>query len=135
MLRPLGLADVITGGQSGVIFDAHRGVLEPVPDVAERAALDRRYEAERAERLAEQGRAILNRSRVQLAERRRARGRQDSYVLGVSQPALPHVTDLGAEGLFIEGTSAPAADGFTVVSAPSRPSLLSRLLGRLRRPG
>jgi hypothetical protein len=57
-----------------------------------------------------------------------------NYPAGIHQPALPHVTNLGADGLFIEGASAPAADGFTVVSAPSRPSLLSRLLGRFRRP-
>jgi hypothetical protein len=60
----------------------------------------------------------------------------DSYPLGVSQPALRHVTDLGADGLFIEGVSAPAADPFMVVSTPSRPGLLSRAraaLGRLRR--
>ena len=56
----------------------------------------------------------------------------DSYVLGVSQPALRHVTDLGADGLFIEGASAPAADPFMVVSPP-RPGLLSRLRGLLRR--
>ncbi|HEY3034878.1 MAG TPA: hypothetical protein VGJ54_09485 [Streptosporangiaceae bacterium] len=42
------------------------------------------------------------------------------------------MTDLGADGLFIEGASAPA-DGFTVMSPPARPSLLSRLLGRFRR--
>ena len=53
--------------------------------------------------------------------------------MGVSQPALRHVTDLGADGLFIEGASAPAADGFTVVSPPARPGLLARLLGLLRR--
>jgi hypothetical protein len=74
VLRPLGLADVITGGQSGVILDANMGVLEPVPDVAQRAGLDRQYEAERSERLAEEGRAIVNRSRVQLQARRRAAG-------------------------------------------------------------
>ena len=51
----------------------------------------------------------------------------------VSQPVLRHVTNLGADGLFIEGRSAPAADAFTVVSPPARPSLLARLLGRLRR--
>ena len=58
------------------------------------------------------------------------------YALGVSQPALRHVTDLGADGLFIEGPSVPAADAFTVVSPPARPGLLARLLGRLlrRRP-
>ena len=57
-----------------------------------------------------------------------------NYPAGAHQPALRHVTNLGADGLFIEGASAPAADGSTVVSAPSRPSLLSRLLGRFRRP-
>ena len=57
-----------------------------------------------------------------------------NYPAGTHQPALRHVTNLGADGLFIEGASAPEADGFTVVSAPSRPSLLSRLLGRFRRP-
>ena len=36
----------------------------------------------------------------------------ESYVLGVSQPALRHVTDLGADGLFIEGASAPAANPY-----------------------
>ena len=56
-----------------------------------------------------------------------------NYPAGTHQPALRHVTNLGADGLFIEGASAPAADAFTVVSEPSRPSLLSRLLGRLRR--
>ena len=56
----------------------------------------------------------------------------ESYVLGVSQPALRHVTNLGADGLFIEGASAPAADPFMVVSPP-RPGLLSRLRGLLRR--
>ena len=50
VLRPLGLADVITGGWSGVVFDANMGILEPVPDVAQRAELDRRYEFERSER-------------------------------------------------------------------------------------
>ena len=74
VLRPLGLADVITGGQSGVIFDANMGILEPVPDVAERAELDRMYEAGRSARMAEEGRAIVNRARVQLEERLRARG-------------------------------------------------------------
>jgi hypothetical protein len=44
----------------------------------------------------------------------------DSCVLGVSQPALRHVTNLGADGLFIEGRSAPAADALTVVSPPAR---------------
>jgi hypothetical protein len=56
----------------------------------------------------------------------------DSYPLGVSQPALRHVTDLGADGLFVEGASVPAADAFTVVSPPARSGLLARLLGRIR---
>jgi hypothetical protein len=55
------------------------------------------------------------------------------YPADTHQPALRHVTDLGADGLFIEGRSAPPADGFTVVSPPARPSLWARLLGRLRR--
>ena len=56
----------------------------------------------------------------------------DSYPLEVSQPALRHVTNLGADGPFIEGASAPAADPFMVVSPP-RPGLLSRLRNLLRR--
>jgi hypothetical protein len=75
LLRPHGLQDVVTGFQSGVVFDANMGVLEPPRDVAQQAALDRRYEAERSERLAEERRAIVNRSRAQLAERLQARGR------------------------------------------------------------
>jgi hypothetical protein len=55
-----------------------------------------------------------------------------NYSAGTDQPALRHLVNLGADGLFIEGASAPP-DGFTVVSAPSRPSLLARLLGRFRR--
>jgi hypothetical protein len=55
------------------------------------------------------------------------------YPADTHQPALRHVTNLGADGLFIEGHSAPPAGGVTVVAAPSRPSLLARLLGRLRR--
>jgi hypothetical protein len=42
------------------------------------------------------------------------------------------VTDLGADGLFIEGASVTAAGGFTMVSPPARPGLLARLLGRIR---
>lgn len=57
-----------------------------------------------------------------------------NYPAGAHQPTLRYVTNLGADGLFIEGASEPAADGSTVVPAPSRPSLLSRLLGRFRRP-
>ena len=54
------------------------------------------------------------------------------YTPGDIQTALRHVTDLGADGLFIEGRSGPVADAFTVVSPPPRPSLLARLLGRIR---
>ena len=55
----------------------------------------------------------------------------DYYPLGVSQPALRHVTDLGTDGLFIEGRGAPVAESFTVVSPPSRPWLLRRLIDLL----
>jgi hypothetical protein len=55
------------------------------------------------------------------------------YGDGIHQPASRHVTDLGADGLFIEGASAPAADPYLVVSPPPRPGLLSRLRGLLRR--
>jgi hypothetical protein len=55
----------------------------------------------------------------------------DSYPLGVSQPALRHVQDIGDGQLLIEGRSAPTA-GFDVMSPPARPGLLARLLGRLR---
>ena len=55
-----------------------------------------------------------------------------NFTGGRSEPAVRHVTNLGADGLFIEGRSAPAADPFTVVSPPRRPGLLARLVGRLR---
>ena len=75
VLKPHGLQDVITGQPGAVpILDANMGILEPVPDVAERAELDRRYAFERSEREAEERRAIVNRARVQLQERLRARG-------------------------------------------------------------
>jgi hypothetical protein len=51
------------------------------------------------------------------------------YAPGGIETALRHVTDLGADGLFIEGASAPAADPFMVVSPPARPGLLARLRG------
>jgi hypothetical protein len=54
------------------------------------------------------------------------------YPDAIHRPVLRHVTNLGADGLFIEGRSAPAADAFTVVSPPARPALLARLLGRIR---
>ena len=52
---------------------------------------------------------------------------------GRSEPAIRHVTNLGADGLFIEGRSAPVADAVTVLSAPGRPGLWLRLRGKLRR--
>jgi len=55
------------------------------------------------------------------------------YPVGIDQPALRRVTNLGADGLFIDGHSAPPADRVTVVAAPSRPSLWSRLAGKFRR--
>ena len=55
-----------------------------------------------------------------------------SHPLNLAQPALRHVHDLGDGTLFVEGRSA-GADPFTVVSPSARPSLLARLLGRLRR--
>jgi hypothetical protein len=73
VLRPLGLADVVTGFQSGVVFDANMGVLEPVPDVAQRAAMDRQYVSGRSERQAEERREAVNRARGELLARRRAR--------------------------------------------------------------
>ena len=73
-LRPLGLADVITGGWSGTVLDANMGILEPVPDVAQRAEMDRRYEFERSEREAAECNRAVERYRQQLDERRRARG-------------------------------------------------------------
>jgi hypothetical protein len=52
---------------------------------------------------------------------------------GRSEPAVRHVTNLGADGLFIEGRSAPVAAAVTVLTAPGRPSVWSRLRGRLHR--
>jgi hypothetical protein len=42
------------------------------------------------------------------------------------------VHNLGADGLFIEAATPPAQDGFMVVSPPSRPGPLRRLLAALR---
>jgi hypothetical protein len=55
------------------------------------------------------------------------------YPADTQQPALRSVMDIGDGRLLVEGRSVPAADAFAVVSPPARPSLLSRLLGRLRR--
>jgi hypothetical protein len=73
-LRPLGLADVITGGASGCVLDVNLGILEPAPDVAERARMDRQYEAARSEREVEERNRAVEQFRVNLDERRRARG-------------------------------------------------------------
>jgi hypothetical protein len=59
VLRPLGLEDVLTGGSSGVIFDANMGVIEPEPDVAQRAAMDFDYETRRSAERAEEGRRFV----------------------------------------------------------------------------
>jgi hypothetical protein len=76
-LRPLGLADVITGGHSGCVLDPHLGLLESAPEVAARAEMDRQYEFGRAEReRAERNRAV-ERFRERLDERFRARGLDD----------------------------------------------------------
>jgi hypothetical protein len=82
VLRPLGLADVITGGQSGVIFDANMGVLEPPQDEPARAAMDRQYEFERSQREADARNRLVARAKVQLGERRRA--------LGLDSPRVPY---------------------------------------------
>ena len=51
-------------------------------------------------------------------------------------PIRRHVTDLGADGLFIDGASAPAAEPFMVVSPPPpRPGLRARLRNLLHRRG
>jgi len=48
-------------------------------------------------------------------------------------PVRRHVADLGADGLFIEDYPGTRPSGpVTVVSPPSRPSLLGRLLARIR---
>ena len=74
VLRPHGLADVITGGSSGCVMDANLGVLEPPPDQAARQAMDRQYAFERSARAAEAGTRAVNAFRAQLNERLRARG-------------------------------------------------------------
>jgi hypothetical protein len=73
-LKPLGLAHVIVGGQSGCVLDANMGILEPLQDERARAAMDRQYEFERSARAADERNRIVARSRVQLEERLRARG-------------------------------------------------------------
>jgi hypothetical protein len=48
------------------------------------------------------------------------------FVAGRQEPAVRHVVNLGADGLFIEDRPVPAGDVVTVASAPPRPDLLSR---------
>lgn len=72
VLKPFGLAHVIRGGQSGVILDANIGAIEPVPDVAQRAAMDRDYEFQRSQREA----AARTRAMAGLRDSLRARGRR-----------------------------------------------------------
>jgi len=48
-------------------------------------------------------------------------------------PIRRHIANLGADGLFIEGASAPAADPYVFATAPARPSLWQRITGKLRR--
>lgn len=83
VLKQHGLADVITGGQSGVIFDPNIGVLEPVLDErarSARASMDRQYEFERSQRDAEERSRFIGGLRDSL----RARGlwRQSSRSAG-----------------------------------------------------
>ena len=75
VLKPLGLADVITGGASGAVLDVNLGILEPAPDVAQRARMDYEYEAARAEVAASSRRRAVDRYRERLDERYRARFR------------------------------------------------------------
>jgi len=71
-LRPLGLDDVITGGDSGCVLDPNVGIIEAPRDMAQRAAMDREYEFRRAEvEVAERNRAV-DRYRERLEERWRA---------------------------------------------------------------
>jgi hypothetical protein len=73
-LRPLGLADVITGGTSGAVLDVHLGILEREPDLAARAAMDRQWESGRAEREYADRRRAVDQYRENLGARIRARG-------------------------------------------------------------
>ena len=75
MLKPLGLADVVTGGNSGAVLDVNLGILEPAPDLAQRARMDYEYEAARAEVEASSRRRAVDRYRERLDERYRARFR------------------------------------------------------------
>lgn len=73
-LRPLGLAHVVTGGQSGCILDANMGILEPAPDSAQRAEMDRQYQFERSQREADERTRYIGAVAAQLNERLRSRG-------------------------------------------------------------
>ena len=74
ILKVHGLADVITGGDSGCVIDVNMGVLEPVGDERARAEMDRRYAFERSEREAEQRTREVNRYRAALDAKLLARG-------------------------------------------------------------
>jgi hypothetical protein len=98
-LRPLGLADVITGGQSGCVLDANMGILEPVEDQSARAAnaaADRRYEFERSQREADERNRIVARSKMELEERRRALGLDSPRVS--YRPRIPALSGTGMSG-------------------------------------
>jgi hypothetical protein len=73
ILKRYDLADVITGSTSGCVFDPHLGILEPEPDLAQRAALDRQYEFERSQREADERNRYVRAAAARLEERRRAR--------------------------------------------------------------
>jgi hypothetical protein len=82
ILKRHDLADVITGGASGCVIDPHLGIVEPAPDLAQRAAMDHQYAFERSQREADERNRIIARSKVQLGERRRA--------LGLGSPRVSH---------------------------------------------
>jgi hypothetical protein len=74
LLKPHGLAHVVTGYRSGVVIDPNMGVLEVPQDERARAELDRRYESQRAEREIAARNRTVDRYRERMGERRRARG-------------------------------------------------------------
>lgn len=86
VLRSHGLEDVITGGDSGCIFDPNLGLLEPQRDTAERDRMNFEYESGRSERESSANTAYVNRSRARLDERLRAAGMQSP---GMSQRSRP----------------------------------------------
>ncbi len=74
VLRPLGLADVISGYQSGTVWDYNMGELQAPQDESARAAMDRQYVFERSQREAEERTRAVDQARVQLRARLRSRG-------------------------------------------------------------